>query len=107
MEPTKTGSIYFVAGAVILFVVSKFMKRDFKMWAILSSCAAAGLCAALIPNNAAGINAVGISGTGIVSLVAMITTLKFSTNEGLEEVLLPIFITRLSLVPVIFMVGTW
>ncbi|WHI50483.1 hypothetical protein P3339_18885 [Microbulbifer sp. MLAF003] len=97
MDPIVIGLVYAVAGSVILCLALKLFKVEFKLWQPILASVVAGLCAALIPNN----------GAGIISLVALLATMKFTTDEDWEDLMYPVFITRFALVPVLMMFGTW
>jgi len=56
-----------------------------------------GLCALVLPKEFAG----------PVSLVAILGTLQLTTGEPWGELIYPVFVTRLALVPVLMAVGTW
>lgn len=66
------------------------------MQAILASVMAA-VCALILPT--------GFSGP--LSLVAMFATLRYTTGEAIGELLYPVLLTRLALVPALLLVGAW
>ncbi len=97
MESTIIGLVYFFAGSFILFATGKLMKKEFKLWAIIITCSVAGILAIVVPHK----------GAGVLSLVSMVAVLKFTTNESWEEVIVPVLVARLALIPVLMLVGTW
>lgn len=97
MDPIKIGLIYTVAGSAILCLTLKIFKVEFKIWEPVLASIIAGLCASLIPNY----------GAGFISLVALLVTMKLINGDTWENLIYPVFITRLSLVPVLMLVDSW
>ena len=95
MTAVKDALIYATFGSGILFGCLKLFKVNVKAWEPMAACVAAGFCVLVLPNNLAG----------IASLFAMLGMLKFSTREPWNEIVYPVFVARLALIPVLFVVG--
>ena len=97
MPSVKVALVYAIAGSGILCIALKLFKVDYKIWQAIAASALAGLCALFLP--------VGLGGP--VSLIAILTTPRMTTGESWGELVYPVFITRLALVPVLLVVGAW
>ncbi|WP_163834683.1 hypothetical protein [Spartinivicinus ruber] len=97
MENIEFGLIYAIGGSLILCFVLKILKIEYKIWQPVVACIASGVCAAFIPT----------AGAGLISLGVMLLVLKLAIGEDWESIWLPVVITRLSLVPVFLMFGSW
>lgn len=81
----------------MLIISLKIFKVEFRSWQPVVASILAGLSAAFIPNN----------GAGLVSLAVLWAVMRWSSGNTWEDLFLPIAVTRLSLVPVLILVGTW
>jgi len=96
VDTTTVALVFFLGGSTVLCLSLKLFKVDFKMWQPMLASLAAALCV-FIPS----------SPTGPISLVALLATLKFTTGDTWQNLLLPVFIARLALVPMLLLVGSW
>src|SRR4029079_877946 len=96
VDTTTVALVFFLGGSTVLCLSLKLFKIDFKMWQPVLASLAAALCV-FIPS----------SPTGPISLVALLATLKFTTGDTWQNLLLPVFIARLALVPMLRLVGSW
>jgi len=97
MPLIKVALVYAIAGSGILCIALKLFKVEYKIWQAVAASLLAGLCALFLPKGLAG----------PVSLVAILGTLRLTTGESWGELAYPVFITRLALVPILLVVGTW
>jgi hypothetical protein len=97
MPSVKVALVYGIAGSAILCFTLKLFKVEYRIWQAIAASVLAGLCALLLPT--------GVGGA--VSLVAILATLRITTGEPWGDLIYPVFIARLALVPVLLAVGTW
>jgi hypothetical protein len=95
MPSIQVALVYAIAGSGILCIALKHFKVEYKIWHAIAASLAAGLCALVLPKGLAG----------PVSLIAMFGTSRLTTGESWGELIYPVFITRLALVPVLLAVG--
>jgi hypothetical protein len=97
MPSIQVALVYAVAGSGILCIALKLFKVEYKIWNAVAASLLAGLCALVLPKGLAG----------PASLVAILVTLQLTTGESWGELIYPVFVTRLALVPVLMAFGTW
>jgi hypothetical protein len=97
MDPVKVGAIYAIAGSLLLCLTLNLFKVEFKLWQVIAANCAAGLCAAVGPTGEAG----------LISLVALLAVLRFTTGNTWQDLIYPVVIVRLALVPVLLLVSRW
>ena|SRR5580692_8116992 len=97
MPSIQVALVYAVAGSGILCIALKLFKVGYKIWNAVAASLLAGLCALVLPKGLAG----------PASLVAILVTLQLTTGESWGELIYPVFVTRLALVPVLMAFGTW
>ena len=97
MPSVEVALVYTIAGSAILCFALKLFKVEYRIWQAIAASVLAGLCALLFP---AGVG-------GPLSLVAILATLRMTTGEPWGDLIYPVFIARLALVPVLLAVGTW
>lgn len=97
MPSVKVALVYTIAGSAILCFTLKLFKVEYRIWQTIAASVLAGLCALLLPT--------GVGGP--ISLVAILATLRMTTGESWSDLIYPVFIARLALVPVLLAVGTW
>ena len=97
MPTIQVALVYAIAGSGILCIALKLFKVGYKIWNAVAASLLAGLCALVLPKGLAG----------PASLVAILVTLQLTTGESWGELIYPVFVTRLALVPVLMAFGTW
>jgi hypothetical protein len=97
MPSIQVALVYAIAGSGFLCIALKLFKVEFQVWQAIAASLLAGLCALFLPQELAG----------PASLVAILGTLRLTTGESWGELLYPVFITRLALVPVLMLFRTW
>ena len=95
MTATKIALIYTIAGSGLLYACLKLFRIDFKAWQPIATCVIAALCILILPSPYGEIASLS------VSLIA----LKLLTGEEWQEIIYPLIISRLALVPVMIAIN--
>jgi len=90
LSVTIIALIYAIAGTLLFILALKIFSVEHNILHAAISCILAGVTVAVVPG-----------GGGIASLIVMVIVYKVLSRQEVTEFILPVFVSRLGLVPVL------